>query len=648
MFAEESKADHSPPLLPCDAWVFAKALAGQDVEAETNRVSVPNRPLAKRVAVSPIEGRGQVWNNHLAMLSEVVAEAWIEAVVAINPDDPAPEDETWGQPLSFKLPPVEPFPLDIYPAPVVRLIRQGSKAINCPLDFLAVPALVVAGAAIGRSASLRLKDGYFAPASVYAACVGQPGDGKSPAVGAVVRPMQHSDEAQFEAWKKEKDAFGSFQAGHESAGRAARRGRPKRQKEDGELSEEDEANPPESVDLDTPTVLVKPILKRSVVGDITTEAMDVIMEPNPRGLLQILDEASTLTSSMNQYRGGKGSDRQWYMSTWSGQARMVDRKGNAENVPIRVPHPFLCIVGGMVPDMIGSFCDEKGRHDGFIDRLLFTYPEPVPKNGWWDGGIRDEVASEWSEVVARLQARQLIVENQKARPHVVQFNEEGKLAWAGLIDAHHAEQRSTDFSQSLVGPWAKLEQYAGRITLILHMLSLAADPTRDSHFIPDVTARTVRNAGRLLSYFKSHTRRVHEAMRARARGDEGSDDVQCILKWVLRHRHESFSVRDLNRDLTRTFGKRARALEEALDWLAKRHWIRLEAEPETATKKKRGRSKSRAFLVNPHLFASQNCQNHEPSSGAPHLDHSPSDIGNFATGSVEIVGKEDGHDRLPF
>ncbi len=38
---------------------------------------------------------------------------WIEAVAAVNPDGPAPEDDGWGQPLAFKLPPVEPFPLDV-------------------------------------------------------------------------------------------------------------------------------------------------------------------------------------------------------------------------------------------------------------------------------------------------------------------------------------------------------------------------------------------------------------------------------------------------------------------------------------------------------------------------------------------------------
>ena len=181
------------------------------------------------------------------------------------------------------------------------------------------------------------------------------------------------------------------------------------------------------------------------------------------------------------------------------------------------------------------------------------------------------------------------VENQRSIPHVVQFSPAGKRAWCEMIDAHHAEQRSADFPQSLAGPWAKLEQYAGRIAPILHMLGLAADPLADSLDIPDVSARTIHDVARLLAYLKSHTRRVTEAMKAKARGEEGSDDVQCVLKWVFRHRGESFSLRDLTRDLARTFGRRAKALNNALDWLAKRHCIRLQDVPKGAEKKGVGR-----------------------------------------------------------
>ena len=70
--------------------------------------------------------------------------------------------------------------------------------------------------------------------------------------------------------------------------------------------------------------------------------------------------------------------------------------------------------------------------------------------------------------------------------------------------------------------------------LVLHMLELAADSSRDMSTISEVSCDTVRNVALLLSYFKSHTRRVHEAMKARARGEEGSEDVQCIPKRLFR------------------------------------------------------------------------------------------------------------------
>ena len=78
-------------------------------------------------------------------------------------------------------------------------------------------------------------------------------------------------------------------------------------------------------------------------------------------------------------------------------------------------------------------------------------------------------------------------------PHVVSFSEEARRAWKALIDSHHAEQRSPDFPDSLQGPWAKLEQYAGRFVLILHLLDLAADPAGNIARLPDVPPRIVRD-----------------------------------------------------------------------------------------------------------------------------------------------------------
>src|SRR5271157_5837091 len=86
-------------LLPGDAWVFARARFGHLVEADLRRVSEPNRSFAQRLFKASIEERDELWNDHLQTLDDTEADAWIEAVAAINPDDPAPEDESWGQPM---------------------------------------------------------------------------------------------------------------------------------------------------------------------------------------------------------------------------------------------------------------------------------------------------------------------------------------------------------------------------------------------------------------------------------------------------------------------------------------------------------------------------------------------------------------------
>ncbi len=623
-----------------DAWFFAKAIAGHTLVVEDRLISASNRSLARRMAETPAEGREQLWDEHLSTLAEPEAEAWTEAVAAVNPSDPPPEDETWGQPLAFKLPPVEPFPLEIYPAPVAQLVRHGARSIGCPPDFLAMAVLPVAGAAIGRSASLLLKNRYFASASIYAACVGLPGDGKSPAVSVVASPMRQIDAANFAQWQEDKLTFEADKEAYEAAAKSAKWAR--------KYAEPDEeGGEPEPPDL--PPKPSPPVMERCLVGDITVEAMDAIMEQNPRGLLQVLDEASSLMTSMNQYRGGKGSDRQWYMSTWSGEPRTVDRKGNADNVPIRVPHPLLGIVGGIVPDMVGSFCDERGRHDGFIDRFLFAYPDPVPKTGWREEGIPDEAMSAWSEIVGRLRAAAMAIDaaaGSKRVPRVVSLSPEGKAAWKELIDGHHAEQRDAGFMASLSGPWAKLEQYAGRLLLVLHLLELAADGPSDVSSIPEVPARTVRNVARLLGYLKSQTRRVHEAMKARARGEEGSEDVQCILKWIFRRQSETFSRRDLTRDLAATFSRRAKALEEALGWLILRDCIRLQKPPERPSGT-RGRTRSQVYLVNPHLLSPQNCQNRTLDPVPAIGPEDPGDFGNSA-GEPEASAGEEATDDHPF
>ena len=633
----------TPPAL--DAWVLARALAGHAVNGELSKVSMANRSIAERLATAAIAERKAVWDEHIASFDDSEADVLIEAVATVGPDDPEPEDDSWGHPCIAKSLPVEPFPVEVYPYAVARLVDSGAKAIGCPPDFFGLPILPVAGAAIGRSVSLLLKENYFASASIFAANIGLPGDGKSPALDVVVKPLDEIDQVFAREYAEEmvtyEDCLAKFEA--ESRTQPGGRGSKGRRAKDNE-TDEDVAGSSESAIKPTP-----PVLRRNVVRDTTTEALDQIMASNPRGLIQVLDEASSLVSSMNQYRGGKGSDRQWYLSTWSNQARTVDRKQNQNQVPTRIDQPFLCFIGGLVPDMVAELREGHGRHDGFLDRFLFAYPDQVPKPPWSNQGIPESVIAEWAEVIRRLREVPMILHEDRPVPRVVRFTPEASAVWEKLINSHRAEQSSADFPESMTGPSAKLEQYAGRITLILHMLHWVCDSNRDPGTIPDVGPDRVRDAARLLEYFKSHIRRVHTAMKAGPGPEHGNDDVQSILKWIFRHQPESFSVRDLRRDLSRTFGKRSQELEVAIGLLVSKKCIRPQAEA-SPKEGRPGRRRSPVYLVNPRLVASQNRQNQPEVDDTADQNMISDDSVNSATAARDDDGKEgsNGHQRRAY
>ncbi|MHB1126798.1 MAG: DUF3987 domain-containing protein [Bacillota bacterium] len=72
----------------------------------------------------------------------------------------------------------ESFPVEAIPGPLRRLVEAGVQTTGCPAEFFAIPALTVAGGAIGISRVLRVKKGWDFPANLYTAVVAPTGSGK--------------------------------------------------------------------------------------------------------------------------------------------------------------------------------------------------------------------------------------------------------------------------------------------------------------------------------------------------------------------------------------------------------------------------------------------------------------------------------------
>src|SRR4051812_49101986 len=93
------------------------------------------------------------------------------------------------------------------------------------------------------------------------------------------------------------------------------------------------------------------------------------------GVAIIRDEISGWVAAMDQYRGGKGSDRQQFLSLWSSQTLKVDRKSGGS---VYVQAPVACVIGGIQPDLAGTLHDADQRRDGFVERLLPVVPDVGP------------------------------------------------------------------------------------------------------------------------------------------------------------------------------------------------------------------------------------------------------------------------------
>jgi hypothetical protein len=340
----------------------------------------------------------------------------------------------------------------------------------------------------------------------------------------------------------------------------------------------------------------EPPLTRIITTDPTTEALAPILAKNPRGLIVAPDEMTKWVLSMDQYKGGKGGDRPFYLSVWNGESVCVDRAKHMTE-PIVVPHPFLTVVGGLTPDMLSTLPEGRGRDDGFMARLLFTFPYR-PARHYSDRGIPDHVVADWEQAALELWQRTMRVVNGKPAPWVVKMTPDAARSWSAWCQAHYAEQEADDFRDSLEGPWGKLEAYAARLGLNLHLLTLASDPTRPVDDLPDLPKRIIEAAFKLVAYFKAHALRVYASIGGKC--DDGGEDARALIRWIVRNDLAAFSDRDIARNFDR-FKNDPAILTDALGWLTTHNIIRPQDPGSTA---KRGRKPSPSFDVNPTLTTS--------------------------------------------
>jgi len=427
-----------------------------------------------------------------------------------------------------------PFPTDILPEPVRSYVCKGARAIGCDESFIALPSLSALASAIGNTRRLQLKRGSWTePSILWTAIVGESGTGKSPALELALRSVrkrqrrsmiEHTEqmkahEAEVARWEVEKAAW----------------------KKDGA-----EGDPPEAPE--------RPVCARTWCDDVTTEALVMKLQENPRGLLMARNELSAWFD-FDRYSGGRGGgDAAKWIEVYDGRALIVDRKTSDTEY---VPHASVSIAGGIQPAILQRCITERNRENGLLARLLFAMP-PRRAKRWTEADLDELTESAVDSVFDALYALEPdLDDDDEPTPRLVRLSPGAKRAWIAFVNQHGAE------TFALVGDeaaaWSKLEAVAARVALVMHLVRVAAGVERG--MAPDTLDEASVAVGIEFAEWAGH-----EARRVYSFFDETDEQRERreLIEWI-KSKGGSVTARDLSRGPRRY--RRTGDAEAALDAL---------------------------------------------------------------------------------
>lgn len=427
---------------------------------------------------------------------------------------------------------VEPFPLDVFPRPYADYFQGLAEAMNCPVDYPACFGLAALAGAIGAAYAVDIKEGYPVPLHLYLCVVAPKGSGKTPAFLALVRPF-HEEQARRRQGRDDRPAF---------------------------------------------------------VSDVTAEKVADLLQDNQKGFPVARDELSGWMLGMNQYKArGSGSDRSFWLEVNSGSAVSVHRK-DPSRPPVFVPHPCVPVFGGIQPPVLARL---KGPDDdGWFDRFLFSFPEPMParRETWATAPAEGRLL--WERTILQLIRTPMRADDEgNQRPFFLKMSQGARLAWEDWTGWVADRRNDPAFPRHLEGPVIKMEGFAARMAGTLHVLR----EIHDGNTALDLERFDMECGARLGKYFLSHARKVYSAMGR----DPRIADAQKVLAWVRRNGQPSFTRRSAWRALKHNIEfAQPEDLSPPLKLLTAHGFIRWMEQEYAGT----GRKPAPAYEVNPCLL----------------------------------------------
>lgn len=337
----------------------------------------------------------------------------------------------------------EPAPLYSLLSPrLMQLFERLKIRLNVPIEAFVGSLLAVCASLleVGTRIEIDPETNFYPPPVLWVGLFGEPGSLKSPILTAIVRPLQALQGEADERYKLECDKYDQLIEGQQQL-----KGRRNHS-------------------------VTEPVPREYFLDDVTSEALALCLSKQPKqGNLISVDELAGFLNSFDRYNGGRGGDRQKWLSLYNGGPIKVNRKKGDR---ISLDSTSVSLLSGIQPDVFRKHASRLNDADGLWSRFCWirlpVSEMPPPSKGQHCN--RAEVLKNLYTDLDALSAK------------TYRFDPRGQEIWR---DWHcwTEKQKIQEYSPAMRVIYPKARERAARIALVAHCINAVAEARQPEEII---------------------------------------------------------------------------------------------------------------------------------------------------------------------
>ena len=209
---------------------------------------------------------------------------------------------------------------------------------------------------------------------------------------------------------------------------------------------------------------------------------------------------------MNKYR--EGSDLEFWLSTWSGKAISLNRKTAKSSF---VDKPLVSVLGGIQPSILNGFYTEDNKDNGFMDRMLLSYPN-LDIEKWNDKEMNYDTIQWYNDsIIAFYETiKHKVVEyddDGDVKPKIAIIPAESKKEWIRVFNEYTDIQNSDEENEYMKSMLPKQKSYLPRFALLINCFNSFFDVDCKLDALT-INKESILSAEKLSKYFIAMAKKI--------------------------------------------------------------------------------------------------------------------------------------------